>query len=131
MGRVEVLSGRERRRRWSDAEKLRLLSEAGDGISLAEVARRHDLCPQQLYAWRRSFKEAAGTVVPMATEPVSFLAVDVPTVHGPGVEAPPSGGTRRRSQSVEVALANGRRLRVEATIDPDALRRLVQALEQA
>ena len=127
MRRVEVLSGRERRRRWSDEEKLRLLSEASDaGISLAEVARRHDLCAQQLYAWRRSFKGAAGTVVSMAAGPVSFLPVEVPTG-----EALPSGGTRRRSQSVEVALANGRRLRVDATIDLDALRRLVQALEQA
>ena len=65
MGRVEILSGRERRRTWSDEEKLRLLAEAGDaGFSLAAVARRRDLCPHQLYAWRSALKRAAETARP-------------------------------------------------------------------
>ena len=127
MGRVEILSGRERRRTWSDEEKLRLLAEAGDaGISLAAVARRHDLCPQQLYTWRSAFKRAAETARAMAGEPTSFLPVEVAVTAGS-----PTGQVRRRSKPVEVALTNGRRLRVDADIDPEALRRLVRALEQA
>ena len=59
MGRVEIL-GRERRRVWSDEDKLRILAEAEtQGVGLAAVARRHDLCPQQLYTWRRLFRQAA------------------------------------------------------------------------
>ena len=126
MARVEILTGRERRRTWTDEDKLRLLAEAGDeGISLAAVARRHDLCAQQLYAWRSAFRRAAaptGSVAPA----LSFLPVEIKDG-----AASSSGRSRRRSQPVEVALANGRRLRVDADIDPAALRRLVQALEQA
>ena len=125
MGRVEVL-GRERRRAWSDEDKLRILAEAeAHGIGLAAVARRHDLCPQQLYTWRRLFRHPAEAA--RAEKPVAFLPVAVSDAPGP-TAAPRS---RRRSKPVEVTLVGGRRLRVDPDIDPEALRRLVQALETA
>lgn len=50
--RQQVLIGVERRRRWSDEQKLRVLSEIGiDGASVAEVARRHDSTRQHIYQW--------------------------------------------------------------------------------
>ncbi|RAH99561.1 hypothetical protein DLJ53_23950 [Acuticoccus sediminis] len=50
MRRIGILTGRERRRRSNDEKKLLMLAEAEDaGIVVAEVARRHDLHPQQLY----------------------------------------------------------------------------------
>jgi transposase len=43
---VTVLSGLERRRRWTRAEKLRLVEESlAQETSIAEIARRHDLHP--------------------------------------------------------------------------------------
>lgn len=67
MGRMEILTGVERRRDWSDDEKLSMLQEASDpDARIADVARRHDIKPQQIYTWRRKF----------AAEPVvSFLPV--------------------------------------------------------
>jgi len=125
MARVEIL-GRERRRTWSDRDKLRILAEAKEqGISLAAVARRHDLCAQQLYAWRRLFRQAAEAA--RVEKPVVFLPVEVSDAPGP----PPSPKPRRRALSVEVTLVGGRRLRIDSDIDPEALRRLVQALERA
>jgi len=54
--RVEILSGVERRRVWSDEEKLRILDEiAASGLSVAAIARRHDILPQQIYTWRKRF----------------------------------------------------------------------------
>jgi len=123
MGRVEVL-GRERRRLWSDEDKLRILAEAEtQGVGLAAVARRHDLHPQQLYTWRRRFRQAAEAA--RSEKPVAFLPVEIGEPAGP----PPSRKSRRRARAVEVMLVGGRRLRVDADIDPEALRRLVQALE--
>ena len=56
MGRVEILTGVERRRVWSDEEKLRILDEiAASGLSVAAIARRHDILPQQIYTWRKRF----------------------------------------------------------------------------
>ena len=54
MGRVEILTGVERRRNWTDEEKLRILDEvATSGSGVTEVARRHDILPQQIYTWRK------------------------------------------------------------------------------
>jgi transposase len=124
MGRAEIL-GRERRRTWSDEDKLRILAEARvPEVSLASVARRHDLCPQQLYAWRRLFREAAEARV---ETPLVFLPVEVSDAS----TRPAAPRSRRRTKAVEVTLVGGRRLRVDPDIDPDTLCRLVQALERA
>ncbi|MCA1371901.1 transposase [Bradyrhizobium sp. BRP14] len=54
MGRVEILTGVERRRVWTDEDKLRILEEVGtSGSGVAEIARRHDILPQQIYTWRK------------------------------------------------------------------------------
>ncbi|BCH68192.1 MULTISPECIES: transposase [Rhizobium/Agrobacterium group] len=54
MAKVEILTGAERQRRWSTEKKLSILREAfsADG-SVSDVARRHDVLPQQIYARRR------------------------------------------------------------------------------
>ncbi|MCZ4093686.1 transposase [Sinorhizobium psoraleae] len=53
MGRVEILTGVERRRVWTDEDKLRILQEVGtSGSGVAEIARRHDILPQ-LQGWPR------------------------------------------------------------------------------
>lgn len=64
MGRVEILTGGERRRFWSDDQKLAILEEvATSGLTVAEVARRHDVLPQQIYAWRRKFAQDPGKLL--------------------------------------------------------------------
>jgi transposase len=52
--RVEVLSGPARRRRWSAAEKARIVAETlVAGVTVSEVARRWQLRSQQVFTWRR------------------------------------------------------------------------------
>ncbi|GIW05122.1 MAG: transposase [Erythrobacter sp.] len=61
MGQITVLSGPERRRRWSDEERLRILTEAfSPGACVSEVARRHDISTALIYTWRRKLREAHG-----------------------------------------------------------------------
>ena len=57
--RIQVLSVSDtgRRRRWSDDEKIRIVEESfGDGVTVAEVARRHEVSRSQLYDWRYRHK---------------------------------------------------------------------------
>ncbi|MDC8753608.1 transposase [Erythrobacter sp. sf7] len=50
MGQVTVFSGPERRRRWTDEERLRILSEAfAPGACVAEVCRHHDISSALIY----------------------------------------------------------------------------------
>jgi transposase len=56
--RVEVITSVQRRRRWSTAEKVRLVEEAAQpGMSVSYVARRHGIAPSQLFTWKRRVLE--------------------------------------------------------------------------
>ncbi len=49
--KMEVLSGPERRRRWSTAEKLAIIHETYEAdATVSIVARRHGIQPNQLFA---------------------------------------------------------------------------------
>jgi transposase len=50
---IEIITGRERRRRWSIAEKLRIVAESQEpGTRVCDVAARHDVSPSLLHGWR-------------------------------------------------------------------------------
>lgn len=135
MRRMEILTGVERRREWSDDDKLRILGEAeAEGVSLASVARRHDLLPQQLYTWRRLFRQASEAQAGSAAAPsMTLLPVEVvaPSCSADEPVRPRASLRRRRVRPIEVTLANGRRLRVDPTIAAVDLRRLIQVLDEA
>ena len=119
---MEILTGQERRRRWSAEDKLRILSEASaPGVSAAEVARRHDLCPQQVYRWRRVFQSPDALPSDLTFLPVELAELEADRPRRKG---------RSRSRA-EIVLASGRLLRVDSEIETEALRRLVQVLEEA
>lgn len=78
----EVLTGPERRRRWSLEEKARIVAESlAPGAVAGVVARRYGVDPNQLYGWRRDLRSAAGAdrlpdFVPVAVAPASLIAGD-------------------------------------------------------
>ena len=52
MARVEVITGPERRRRWSAEQKRAIVAESlTPGAVITEIARRADICPGQIYRW--------------------------------------------------------------------------------
>ena len=56
--RVEVITGVERRRDWTEEQKLSIIAEScQDGAVISDVARRHGLRPQQLFNWRNEFRK--------------------------------------------------------------------------
>ena len=59
MSQVTLFSGPERRRRWSEDERLQILNEAfAPGSCVAEVSRRYDVSTSLIYIWRRKFRAA-------------------------------------------------------------------------
>ena len=62
--RVEVITSVQRRRRWSTAEKVRLVEEAMQpGMSVSFVARQAGVSPSQLFAWKRRMLEGGHAAV--------------------------------------------------------------------
>jgi transposase len=60
MSQVTLLTGPERRRRWSVAERETILAEAfGPGGVVADVARRFDIATSLIYRWRRDCLDKA------------------------------------------------------------------------
>jgi transposase len=53
MAQMTLITGAERRRRWSSEERRQILAEANaPGAIIAEVARRADVCTSLIYKWR-------------------------------------------------------------------------------
>jgi transposase len=119
----EIL-GVERRRRWSDGEKLAILAAVGvNGATVTEVARRHEITRSQVYGWRRDLKRKR--LLPAAA-PVCFVSL-TPGSPDPDTREDLSGP----KGIVEIVLRGGRLLRVPSDLDGVALARLIRVTEAA
>src|SRR5437660_4717664 len=60
MARVEVITGPERRRRWSEDQKRAIVAESFvPGAVVSNVARRADISAGQIYHWRQELRATA------------------------------------------------------------------------
>ncbi len=122
----EILVGPERRRRWSDGEKIAIVVEAaGPGVTVTEVARVHGITRQQIYQWRTDMRQ--GRLVDENGGP--FLAVEFVGCAGGPASPPPEGP--RCDVLIEITLRKGRVLRAPASIPPGILTSLIRAAEAA
>ena len=129
--RVEVLGGLERRRRWSQDDKARIVEETlAPGAKVTAVARRNGVAASLVFTWRRQARTSE-QVVP------SFAQVQIAAREAE--ETPkllPAGDSRGRSVVaariglIEIDLGNRRRIRVDAQVDPEALARVLDVLER-
>src|SRR3712207_349186 len=141
---MEIITGVERRRRWRDEEKLRILAELDEpGAKFSAVARRHDVSRGLLWQWRDAQRRGrlgaeAPAFVPLQVVP-ELPAPQPQEGAGPTLSAAPSDpdgepdgrvasrsccptaprcGSRRRSALLPCAACWRR-----CADDPDTLRR--------
>ena len=138
---ADIISTIERRRNWPPEVKLRIIEEAlAPGASIAAVADRNGVCRSLLYTWLRLVRDdkmqgisiaprPTSSFVPIRIEPPANAPVPAarPDDHPPTPPRLPSRG--RRPALVEIALTNGRVIKVDECIDPAALAQLVAALD--
>ena len=130
--RIEVLTGPTRRRRWSEEKKGRIVAETLRAVAtVTEVARRWEVCPQQVWGWRRQAREGH-----LALPEVAPVPRFVPIV----TDAPPVGADERREiapdqaarpatvpPSIEIRLA-GAVVRVPVGTDGALLTQVLRAV---
>jgi transposase len=123
---VEIFRG-QARRRWSEADKRRLVAETiGPGATVHGVARRHGVSPSQLFAWRKLYRAGPGLErsVPALPSVPGFAAVEIAPATPPSVAdvvPAPSG-------LIEIELAGGDRVRISGAPDPGVVSAALRAL---
>jgi transposase len=116
--RIEVLSGTPRRRRWSVEEKTAVVAASlAPGAVARQVALRHGVHPNQLYAWRRELASLDG-----AGQVAGFVPVAVTR---------PAGGARSgMATAVEIALGDAV-VRVAPGVEMGFLSAVLRAVKSA
>ena len=117
--RVDLIPRGERRRRWTTEQKQTIAAQSlAPGASPTTIARLHGISTGQLYTWRHALKTAQpgaafGRFARVEVAPQPVASVEIPV---------------RPAGLIEIALSDGTTVRVDAGIDPRALRRVLAAL---
>jgi transposase len=115
---VEVITSVERRRRWSRAEKERLVAAAMEpGAVASEVARAAGIHASQLFRWRQQLCERAQ--VPAAFNPVAIAP------------APASPVSPEQAGTIEIEFPTGGRMRLTGPVDARTVAALMKALAKS
>ena len=134
---VDILGPSDRRRVWSAQEKTVFLAEIdAEGGKVRLVARRHGISESLLYNWRSARKAAA--VAMGAPENVEFIPAGIIEGTPPPnstllsspcpVPRPPPVRAKSKAGSIEIVLANGSRVTVDAFVSEQALSRVLRAM---
>ncbi len=120
MAQVEIFHERARRR-WSEADKRRLVEETlAPGETVHGVARRHGVNTSQLFTWRKQLRIGLEPVT--APSVAGFAAVAIaPTTVSSVDDTVPSG-------LIEIELAGGDRVRISGAVDPGVVAAALRAL---
>ncbi len=129
MDRIEVITSVERRRRWSAAEKARLVAAMDEpGAVVTEIARNAEVCASLLYRWRRDLRGAPARtpafvpvrVTPEASDEASATALAC-TPPSPPSPPPPRS-------SITIAFGVEVRMTIEGAPDASTLAKVIGAL---
>lgn len=126
-GRIQIVGRVSGRRHWTVEQKLAILRDAfGPEGSVRAAVERHEVGSGAIYTWRRQAISGALTGVTMPSQP-SFAEVQIAepaaTLPAPTVAQPGLGRIR-------IELPTGVRLTVDASVDADALSRVIGVLAQ-
>ena len=118
MSQITLLTGPERRRRWPEEERQKIVTAAfGPGTSVAAVARQYDVATSLIYKWRHQALSAKG-------DGTSFA----PAV---GVNEPAGSSDRtawENGVAISVVLADGTRVSIDATASTSLVTAALRAL---
>ena len=111
---AEIVTSIRQRRRWSRAEKERIVAAAMEpGAVASAVAREAGIQASQLFRWRRQLHGG---------QRFASLTLEVPTVTAPITALPLSPGV------IEVEFTTDARLRIRGPVDVPIVSALMQAL---
>jgi transposase len=127
--RVELITRGEPRRRWSTEQKQAIAAKSFEpGVSSMDVAREYGISSGLISTWRRALLAAqptsGGGLAQFARVEIARPQRTAPSIN-PAMRAEPPP---RPVSLIEIVLPDGTAVRVDAQVDPRALRRVLAAL---
>jgi transposase len=115
---VEVITSVGRRRRWSRAEKERIVAAAIEpGAVASEVARAAGIDTSQLFRWRRQL-----------CCPAPSASIFLPVAIASAADAASTTAAPVTGSAIEIELATGGRMRITGPVDRSTVSALIKAL---
>jgi transposase len=137
--KAEILAGPERRRRWSEEEKARIVAEAAAlGARVADIARQHGVSRGLIYTWRREASQGLSSnglaaalpeLVPVVVSDASREAASPEAAIEKRRTC--STGVAKSDGAIEIMLPGGVRLTVRGRVEERTLRAVLGALRSA
>ena len=117
MSQVTVITGPQRRRRWTIEERREILEASfAPGAIVADVARRYEISTSLIYKWRREVKAARSD------------ATFVPAMISDGTGPAPISVRSGSQTAIIVELAGGSRVLIDANASASLVSAALKAL---
>jgi transposase len=111
---------RRRHRAWPESLKREIVAATLlPGASVSRVARRYDVNANQVFAWRRRYRDGAAEPAELRLLPVRVMP-----------DHPRGTAPARASEMIEIVLAGGCRVRVGEGAQASTLRLVLDVLER-
>ena len=126
-GMIEIITGRERRRRWSIVEKLRIVAESQEpGVRVCDVAARHDVSPSLLHGWRHLARQGRLR----SDDTIDFVPVRLASSmsDGPAPQPTPPASVDHGAAAIEVVLPSGGKVLIRRDTPVAMLRAVIAGL---
>ena len=122
----------KRRKRWPEAVKREIVAATCvPGASVSKVARQYDVNANQVFMWRRRYRDAGEQ--PALRPPTStptLVPVTITSEPEDAPLAPPTLPAQTALETIEIKLPDGWRVRVGSGFDVKALRRVLDVLRR-
>jgi len=116
-----------RHKRWPEALKREIVAATlVPGASVSVVARQYDVNANQVFSWRRRYREASQPS-PAASSTPGLLPV---TITPSPEDEPAAPRTLAASDTIEIEVSGTYRVRVGSGFDPRSLKRVLDVLRR-
>ena len=127
MSDMDTSGAKRRHKRWPEALKREIVAATlVPGASVSVIARQYDVNANQVFSWRRRYRDEPATPSSSPSTPGLVPVTITRELEDRGVAAP----TPAASETIEIDVAGNYRVRVGSRFDPRALRRVLDVLKR-
>ena len=127
MSDMDTSGAKRRHKRWPEALKREIVAATlVPGASVSVVARQYDVNANQVFGWRRRYRDETATPSSSSCTPGLVPVTITREPEDEGAAVP----TLAASETIEIDVAGNYRVRVGSRFDPRALRRVLDVLKR-